>query len=314
MHTLLQLIGYCLNPLVIDKKIRNYQINNFCSIYAPFKTSFIFLAGGGGSCRDLSTNCPSWASRGECNRNAGYMHVNCKLSCNKCSTTTKKVTTKRCYTLPPPATTTTDLIPPIPELTTTQIVPPIPPTGIPPTGIPPIPPTTGTPPILPPTPADCKTTEKYGVSDPSIVTDGMMTSSSDDSRWSTPKFGRLGTKSDDKSVGAWCAAYQDKDQFLQIQIEEGTMVGGLLIQGRDTYETDTTLHKFVKFFKLAWKKDDQTPWADVDFVFTTNISDGKSEKKIEFEVPIIAKYLKIIPDEWQHQICMRVEILKCKKV
>ena len=54
----------------------------------------------------------------------------------------------------------------------------------------------------------------------------MMTSSSDDSRWSAPKFGRLGTKSDDKSVGAWCAAYQDKNQFLQIQIEEGTMVGG----------------------------------------------------------------------------------------
>lgn len=123
----------------------------------PFNTSFIFLAGGSGSCRDLSTNCPSWASRGECNRNPAYMHSNCKLSCNKCSTTTKKVTTKRCYTLPPPATTTTDLIPPIPELTTTQIVPPIPPTGIPP-----IPPTTGTPPILPPTPADCKTTEKYG--------------------------------------------------------------------------------------------------------------------------------------------------------
>ena len=69
---------------------------------------------------------------------------------------------------------------------------------------------------------------------------------------------------------------------------------GLIIQGRDTDETDTTLHKFVKFFKLAWKKDDQTPWADVDFVFTTNLSDGKSEKKIEFEVPIIAKYLKII--------------------
>lgn len=68
--------------------------------------------------------------------------------------------------------------------------------------------------------------QQTGVSNPSIVTDGMMTSSSDDSRWSVPKFGRLGTKSDDKSVGAWCAAYQDKNQFLQIQIEEGTMVGG----------------------------------------------------------------------------------------
>ena len=88
----------------------------------------------------------------------------------------------------------------------------------------------------------------------------------------------------------------------------------MIIQGRDTKETDTSLHKYVKFFKLAWKKDDETPWADIDFVFTTHLTDGVNEKKIEFEVPIVPKYLKIIPDEWQHQICMRVEILKCKKV
>ena len=112
-------------------------------------------AGGGGTCRDQSTNCRSWASRGECNRNPAYMHVNCKLSCNKCSTT-KKVTSKRCFTLPPPKTTTTDLVPPLPEITTTQIVPPIPPTEAP--TMPP----TGEPPIPPPTPDDCKATEKYG--------------------------------------------------------------------------------------------------------------------------------------------------------
>ena len=88
---------------------------------------------------------------------------------------------------------------------------------------------------------------------------------------------------------------------------------GLIVQGRDTDKGDNSLHKFVKFFKLAWKKDDQTPWTNVDFVFATNLSDGTREQKVEFEVPIVAKYLKVIPEEWQHQTCMRIELLKCTK-
>ena len=34
------------------------------------------------NCRDSNTNCRSWASRGECNRNPAYMKVNCCASCN----------------------------------------------------------------------------------------------------------------------------------------------------------------------------------------------------------------------------------------
>lgn len=83
------------------------------------------------------------------------------------------------------------------------------------------------------------------------------------------------------------------------------------MQGRDTDEADNSLHKFVKFFKITWKKNDQSPWLDVDFVFTSNLSDGKSEQRVVFEVPIMAKYVRIIPDEWQHQICMRADFIKC---
>ena len=50
-------------------------------------------AGGGGGggvrrlaeCVDDNASCPSWASGGECTRNPGYMHVNCKKSCSICS-------------------------------------------------------------------------------------------------------------------------------------------------------------------------------------------------------------------------------------
>ena len=38
-----------------------------------------------GDCTDNNAFCGDWASRGECSRNPGYMLVSCKLSCNKCS-------------------------------------------------------------------------------------------------------------------------------------------------------------------------------------------------------------------------------------
>ena len=36
-------------------------------------------------CKDDNASCATWAGRGECDRNPGYMLVSCKLSCKKCS-------------------------------------------------------------------------------------------------------------------------------------------------------------------------------------------------------------------------------------
>ena len=40
------------------------------------------------SCVDGNKSCPSWAQKGECSKNPGYMLVNCKKSCNQCSSGT----------------------------------------------------------------------------------------------------------------------------------------------------------------------------------------------------------------------------------
>ena len=37
-------------------------------------------------CRDSNDECSSWAASGECTLNPSFMHVNCRLSCNVCST------------------------------------------------------------------------------------------------------------------------------------------------------------------------------------------------------------------------------------
>jgi hypothetical protein len=48
-------------------------------------------AGAGGDCiDDDSVNCPVWASKGECQKNQGYMLVHCRKSCRQCTETNKK--------------------------------------------------------------------------------------------------------------------------------------------------------------------------------------------------------------------------------
>ena len=39
-----------------------------------------------GACEDWNDNCDDWASSGECDKNPGYMHKECRLSCKLCPT------------------------------------------------------------------------------------------------------------------------------------------------------------------------------------------------------------------------------------
>ncbi|XP_069977633.1 putative tyrosinase-like protein tyr-3 [Penaeus vannamei] len=36
------------------------------------------------ACSDRHPSCPVWASRGECYKNRGYMHIHCADSCHQC--------------------------------------------------------------------------------------------------------------------------------------------------------------------------------------------------------------------------------------
>ena len=43
----------------------------------------------GGACQDNNENCDGWAADGECAANPGYMHVECPLSCKRCTALAK---------------------------------------------------------------------------------------------------------------------------------------------------------------------------------------------------------------------------------
>lgn len=45
-----------------------------------------------GNCEDSNSQCGAWANAGECRKNPGYMHDNCKKSCGTCAPNSGSVT------------------------------------------------------------------------------------------------------------------------------------------------------------------------------------------------------------------------------
>ena len=59
----------------------SFQLSN-CSCWNVTRIMFAFV--GGSSCKNRHVMCATWAGRGECRRNPGYMTVYCKKSCRVC--------------------------------------------------------------------------------------------------------------------------------------------------------------------------------------------------------------------------------------
>ena len=83
----------------------------------------------------------------------------------------------------------------------------------------------------------------------------------------------------------------------------------LAIQGQPS-QREQKYQKFVRKFQIEWSLDNQI-WDHVDHTFDGN-SDGDTVKNVIFDVPILTKYIRIKPTEWQNMICLRLELLVCR--
>ena len=61
--------------------VNSVKVSKRRSIAIIFNCINSFLA----SCVDGNKSCPHWAQSGECSKNPDYMLVNCKKSCDQCS-------------------------------------------------------------------------------------------------------------------------------------------------------------------------------------------------------------------------------------
>ncbi|KAK3737793.1 hypothetical protein QZH41_004839 [Actinostola sp. cb2023] len=107
-----------------------------------------------------------------------------------------------------------------------------------------------------------------------------------------PSHGRLG------QPGAWSARNSRVDEWIQVDLGQDTKVAGIATQGR------TNEGQWVKKYKLQYSSDGKT-FKDYKEgkVFAAN-TDKKSVVKHDFDNPIIARYIRVLPWEWQSHMSL----------
>ncbi|XP_034025763.1 inactive carboxypeptidase-like protein X2 isoform X2 [Thalassophryne amazonica] len=129
-----------------------------------------------------------------------------------------------------------------------------------------------------------------------------------------PQRARLnmqGFESEDSTRGgAWCANSEDRDHWFEIDARRETEFTGVITQGRDALnESD-----FVTSYFLAFSNDTRE-WTTIhdgyaDWLFFGN-NDKDTPVMNQLAEPVVARYIRIIPQSWNGSLCMRLEILGC---
>lgn len=110
--------------------------------------------------------------------------------------------------------------------------------------------------------------------------------------------------------GAWCANAEDRTHWIEIDVRKETEFTGVITQGRDSLnETD-----FVTSYFLAFSNDSRE-WTTIhdgydDWLFFAN-NDKDTPVMNRLAEPVVARYIRIIPQSWNGSLCMRLEILGC---
>uniref|UniRef100_A0A8B9JFL8 F5/8 type C domain-containing protein n=1 Tax=Astyanax mexicanus TaxID=7994 RepID=A0A8B9JFL8_ASTMX len=148
------------------------------------------------------------------------------------------------------------------------------------------------------------------------VKDTQLQASSFQRRGLGPHRGRLniqsGVEDGDIYDGAWCALYEDKKQWLQVDALRATRFTGVIIQGR----TSLWSWNWVETFKVQFSNDSIT-WKTCkngtqEAVFEGN-QDTETPVLAEFPESTVARYIRINPQTWfkNGTICLRAEVLGC---
>ncbi|KAM8780199.1 lactadherin isoform 2-T2 [Rhynchonycteris naso] len=111
---------------------------------------------------------------------------------------------------------------------------------------------------------------------------------------------------------AWTAAKNSASEWLQIDLGSQKQVTGIITQGA----RDFGHIQYVAAYKVA-HSNDSTNWTEYrdqgaveSKVFPGNL-DNNSHKKNVFEMPFVARFVRILPVAWHNRITLRVELLGC---
>ncbi|KAK3730960.1 hypothetical protein QZH41_007183 [Actinostola sp. cb2023] len=138
------------------------------------------------------------------------------------------------------------------------------------------------------------------------IPDARITASSMWDGNHAPAQGRLNYKPPRGKAGSWSSRHNRVGQWIQVDLNRVTKVAGIATQGR----SDT--NQWVKKYKLQYSSDGKTfNNYEGGKVFTAN-KDRNSVVKHNLYKPIIARYIRVLPQEWQGHMSLRMELYGCK--
>ena len=122
------------------------------------------------------------------------------------------------------------------------------------------------------------------------------------------KFGHFTGKID--SDQGWSSRSNDKNQWYQINVGDKKEIFGIVTQGRKNH------NQWVKSYKVQYSIN-ETDWINVDNnnnkIFIAN-NDKNTKVYNYFSKSVEAKFIRILPQEWNNHISMRADVLKCKGI
>eukprot|EP00994_Dinema_validum_P004160 NODE_219_length_2199_cov_177.880000_g142_i6.p1 GENE.NODE_219_length_2199_cov_177.880000_g142_i6~~NODE_219_length_2199_cov_177.880000_g142_i6.p1 ORF type:complete len:699 (-),score=173.73 NODE_219_length_2199_cov_177.880000_g142_i6:103-2148(-) len=112
---------------------------------------------------------------------------------------------------------------------------------------------------------------------------------------------------DINSKSAWCAKVNRRGQWHEMDMGEEKEITGVAIQGRRGYGQRVTK------FKVKISNDGRRyKWVDGGKVYSGN-DDNDTVKKVLFNEPVGARYVRIVVISWRGHISMRCAVLTCNK-
>ncbi|XP_052335070.1 inactive carboxypeptidase-like protein X2 isoform X1 [Oncorhynchus keta] len=146
-----------------------------------------------------------------------------------------------------------------------------------------------------------------------IESDQLLASSMSHHRYSQGRA-RLNMQAsedeDDMHGGAWCPNQEDNIHWFEVDARKVTEFTGIITQGRDSRnESDFVTSYYVQF------SNDSREWTTMNDGYSDWLFFGNSDKDTpvlnQLAEPILARYIRVIPQSWNGSCCMRLEVLGC---
>uniref|UniRef100_A0A672SXM0 Adipocyte enhancer-binding protein 1 n=1 Tax=Sinocyclocheilus grahami TaxID=75366 RepID=A0A672SXM0_SINGR len=115
---------------------------------------------------------------------------------------------------------------------------------------------------------------------------------------------------DDMNGGSWCANSEEKVHWIELDARTLTEFTGVITQGRD----DPLESDYVSSYYVAFSNDSRE-WTVLHDGYAEWLFFGNSDKNTpvlsQFMEPVVARYIRILPQSWNGTMCMRMEVLGC---